>query len=131
MTIFSIFSALMLALSCTVTAAPVQPVEMLVWNPTIITPSSTTVWELGSTQTVFWKTNNVPVEKQNSTGRLLLGFEANSSENLDTEHPLAVDFPITDGQVSFIVPQNTTRRNNAIIVLFGDSGNASPQFMIV
>ncbi|KAG1745904.1 uncharacterized protein EDB91DRAFT_1049691 [Suillus paluster] len=128
---FSIFSGLMLALSYVATAAPVQPVELLAWSPAITSPTSETVWACNSMQTVFWATNNVPEEKKNSTGILLSGFIANNSENLDIYHPLATGFPIIAGQVSFLVPQNATPRDNAIVVLFGDSGNASPQFKIV
>ncbi|KAG2151296.1 hypothetical protein DEU56DRAFT_908155 [Suillus clintonianus] len=128
MTLFAIFSALLLAFA---TAAPVQPVELLAWSPTILCPTRFTMWPQGSTQTVTWATNNIPDEKKNSTGLLLFGFMANDSENLDIQHPLAVEFPITDGMVTITVPENATVRNNAIVVLFGDSGNASPQFAIV
>lgn len=127
-TIFSIFSAFLLAFS---TAAPVHPVELLAWSPTILSPIPLTSWPRGSTQTVTWATDNVPAEKMNSTGLLLLGYLENDSENLDIKHPLAVDFPIISGEVAFTVPENATVRSNAIVVLFGDSGNASPEFCIV
>ncbi|KAG2037794.1 hypothetical protein BDR03DRAFT_863160 [Suillus americanus] len=128
MTIFSIFSAFLLAFA---TAAPVHPVELLAWSPTILCPTRFTIWPRGSTQTVTWETDNIPEEKLNSTGLLLLGYMANNSENLDIKHPLAVNFPIISGEVTFTVPDNATVRGNAIVVLFGDSGNASPEFAIV
>lgn len=163
---FSLFSALMLALSYLATAAPVHPVELLAWSPSITSPNALTVWPCGSLQTVSWKTDNIPAEKQNSTGLLLLGYMENDSENLDistliyhnhlfkllkgnpAEHPLATNFPISLGSVSFTVPQDATPRSDAIVIcmyylsfgcvhtlhavlVFGDSGNASPEFTIV
>ncbi|KAG1822875.1 uncharacterized protein BJ212DRAFT_1263479 [Suillus subaureus] len=125
---FSIFSAFLLAFA---TAAPVHPVELLAWSPTILSPTQFTIWPSGSTQTVTWATNNIPEEKLNSTGLLLLGYMENNSENLDIKHPLAVNFPIISGGVTVTVPENATVRGNAIVVLFGDSGNASPEFAIV
>lgn len=80
-TVLSLFSAL--ALSRVAIAAPIQPVELLAWSPSIITPDASTVWTSGSAQTVTWKTDNIPAEKQNSTGLLLLGYMENNSENLD------------------------------------------------
>jgi hypothetical protein len=127
-TMFSIFSAFLLAFT---TAAPVHPVELLAWSPTILTPTQFTIWPRGSIQTVTWATNNIPEEKLNSTGLLLLGYMANDSENLDIQHPLAVNFPIISGEVTFTVPENATACGNAIVVLFGDSGNASPEFAII
>lgn len=128
-TMFSIFSAFLLAFA---TAAPtVHPVELLAWSPTILCPTGITVWPRGSTQTVTWRTDNVPEEKLNSTGLLLLGYMENNSENLDIKHPLAVNFPIISGEVTIIVPENATVRSDAIVVLFGDSGNASPEFAII
>jgi hypothetical protein len=79
-TMFSIFSAFLLAFT---TAAPVHPVELLAWSPTILTPTQFTIWPRGSIQSVTWATNNIPEEKLNSTGLLLLGYMANDSENLD------------------------------------------------
>ncbi|KAG1885021.1 hypothetical protein F4604DRAFT_1574138 [Suillus subluteus] len=125
---FSIFSAFLLAFA---TAAPVHPVELLAWSPTILCPTQFTIWPRGSTQTVTWETDNIPEEKLNSTGLLLLGYMANNSENLDIKHPLAVNFPIINGEVTVTVPENATVRGNAIVVLFGDSGNASPEFAII
>ncbi|OAX38766.1 hypothetical protein K503DRAFT_800197 [Rhizopogon vinicolor AM-OR11-026] len=127
---FSLVSALMLALSYVAIAAPLAPVELLAWSPTITCPAAGARWGRGSVQIVSWKTDNIPEEKQNSTGILMLGYLENKSENLDIKNPLAFDFPISSGSVSFTVPQNTSARSNAIVVLIGDSGNASPQFTI-
>ncbi|KAH7885263.1 hypothetical protein F5I97DRAFT_1928664 [Phlebopus sp. FC_14] len=128
--LFSLFSALLLAVSYLVSAAPVQPVELLVWSPTITSPKLGDVWLTGSTQNVTWLIDDIPDEKKNSTGLLLLGYFANNSENLDIKHPLASGFPIAWGWVDITVPTNLTRRDNYTVVLFGDSGNASPAFTI-
>ncbi|KAG1720508.1 uncharacterized protein EDB91DRAFT_1064839 [Suillus paluster] len=119
----------MLVFSYVATATPIYTVELLAWSPTIISPTLMTVWERNSTQTVLWETNNIPEEEQNSTGLLLLGYMENMSENLDIEHPLAANFPIVDGQVSITVPQNCDASRQCYC-LFGDSGNASPEFVI-
>jgi hypothetical protein len=59
-----------------------------------------------------------------------------------------VNFPIISGEVTFTVPENATACGNAIVVcmyrltfgwmhflcvfsVFGDSGNASPEFAII
>ncbi|KAG1718111.1 uncharacterized protein EDB91DRAFT_1066973, partial [Suillus paluster] len=96
----------------------------------IINPTRKTVWELACTQTVLWETNNTPEGEHNSTAVLLLGYMENMSQISDTEHPLAVNVPIINGQVSVTVPQDMTPRSNAIVVFAGYSGNASPEFTI-
>lgn len=48
---------------------------------------------------------------------------------LYADDPLATGFPITMGRAEITVPSVTTR-NSYILVLFGDSGNASPRFTI-
>ncbi|KIK26771.1 hypothetical protein PISMIDRAFT_675708 [Pisolithus microcarpus 441] len=111
-------------------AAPVQPVELLVFSPTITSPTASTVWITNTTANVTWSTDNIPAESQNSTGLLLLGYNSTGSENLDIYHPLASQFPLSQGWVQFTVPYNLTYKNDYIVVLFGDSGNASPQFTI-
>jgi len=72
----------------------------------------------------------IPQDDRNATGRLVLGYEQNDSENLDYEYPLATGFPLEAGSMNVIVP-DVQPGNNYIVVLFGDSGNASPEFTIV
>lgn len=43
---------------------------------------------------------------------------------------LADKFPLTAGTVSFTVPADVKQRDDYIVVLLGDSGNASPHFKI-
>lgn len=47
-----------------------------------------------------------------------------------TDWILADKFPLTAGAVSFNLPKNLAARDDYIVVLFGDSGNASPHFSI-
>ncbi|KAG9227753.1 hypothetical protein CCMSSC00406_0000601 [Pleurotus cornucopiae] len=76
-------------------------------------------------------TTDIPPDSQitNPIGRVVLGFETSESLNLMIDSPLAQGFLLKDGQVSITVP-NVPPRNNYIVVVFGDSGNTSPQFRI-
>ncbi|KAK2465744.1 hypothetical protein APHAL10511_002288 [Amanita phalloides] len=142
---FSLISSLVLALSAI--AAPTSgtydfkyrvtnivpknaPHELIVFNPTITSPQSGFVWDMGKTYQATWSTQNIPPEKQNGTGLILLGHAGNGSENLDICHPLATNFPLIAGAVPITMPSNVATRDDYFIVLFGDSGNASPQFTI-
>ncbi|KAG6334255.1 hypothetical protein ID866_4830 [Astraeus odoratus] len=130
-TLLSLLSVFLLAFSYMTNAAPVQPVELLVFSPNITSPNGQTVWFTGSKQNVTWETDNIPDEKKNSTGLLLLGHQTNNSENLDIHNPLATQFPISLGYVEITVPQGLENRTDYIVVLFGDSGNACPEFTII
>lgn len=107
------------------------PHELIVFNPTITSPTLGTVWEMGKRYYATWNTTNIPPEKQNATGLVLLGHAGNGSENLDIQHPLATSFPLADGSVALLMPLNVEPRNDYFIVLFGDSGNTSPEFSLV
>ncbi|KAH9977576.1 hypothetical protein BJV74DRAFT_860283 [Russula compacta] len=121
-----------------VSAAPVQqsPVQFLskrdVWAPRVITPNDDTVWKVGSTVTATWDISSRPAEVTNPIGTLLLGHinaDGSGGENLDVDHPLAQNFTLAAGQVSFPVP-SVSPGSNYIVVLIGDSGNASDEFTI-
>jgi len=132
---FSKFAALatLFAAAVTVQATPISFVPVsegnIFWSADITSPHLLTVWTVGSNETVTWDPSKVPQSSINSTGILLLGYQQNNSENLDLQTPLATNFPISAGQVSITVP-NVTERHDYIVVLFGDSGNASPIFTI-
>ncbi|EIM81626.1 uncharacterized protein STEHIDRAFT_22683, partial [Stereum hirsutum FP-91666 SS1] len=104
-------------------------VKRIVVDPPITSPDASTVWTVGSSVTVTWNTSVIPPEAQNSTGTLVLGFQTSDSENLQLDDPLAKGFLLTDGSVQITVP-DVTEKSNYIVVLFGDSGNASPEFTI-
>ncbi|KAF9499040.1 hypothetical protein BDN71DRAFT_1442528 [Pleurotus eryngii] len=108
------------------------PVEQRdVFNPPITSPDANTVWRVGDKVNVTWNTSDIPPDSQitNPIGRVVLGFETSESLNLMIDSPLAQDFLLKDGQVTITVP-NVPPRNNYIVVVFGDSGNTSPQFRI-
>jgi len=129
--LFSIFSTLLLGFSYLASAAPVQPVDLIAFAPTITSPSGGEVWLAGSTHNVTWLTNNVPSEAQSYTVDILLGYYENSSENLDNQSPLAIDVPIMSGSAEITLPQDLTFRDDYIIVVMGDSGDASNPFTIL
>ncbi|KIY45186.1 hypothetical protein FISHEDRAFT_5943, partial [Fistulina hepatica ATCC 64428] len=100
-----------------------------VWDPPITYPTTGTIWDVGSTYTVTWDTSDPPSQVTNYNGELLLGYLEDGSENLMVGDPLAQNFNLTDGSVDITVPDVATR-DDYIVVLLGDSGNASPEFTI-
>lgn len=120
-----------------VSAAPaaLSPVHLSkrdVWAPPIITPNKSTVWCVGSKVTATWDTSKPPAQITDPTGTLFLGHlnsDGSGGENLDVDHPLADGFRLDKGKVSFQVP-HVKSNSNYILVLMGDSGNASPKFTI-
>ncbi|EIM81620.1 uncharacterized protein STEHIDRAFT_66408 [Stereum hirsutum FP-91666 SS1] len=115
--------------SATPIKARVNPVSLIVWSPTVTSPVAGDTWVSGENATVTWDTSDIPAEKEDSTGMILLGYNENNSENLNISNPLALNFPINAGTVTFTVP-DVTPKDNYFAVLFGDSGNASPEFSI-
>jgi hypothetical protein len=51
--------------------------------------------------------------------------------NATQANPIAQGFPLSAGQASVTVPEDTQPGYDWIVVLFGDSGNWSPTFTIV
>ncbi|KAI0784348.1 hypothetical protein C8Q75DRAFT_779809 [Abortiporus biennis] len=95
-----------------------------VFVPPVTSPVEGAVWKSGETQLVTWDTSNAPVNITNSIGFILL-----RSNGIVTPVVLADNFPILRGQVEVTVPLVLTR-DDFSIVLFGDSGNFSPNFTI-
>ncbi|KAI9465051.1 hypothetical protein BJY52DRAFT_1090188, partial [Lactarius psammicola] len=104
-------------------------VKRIVVSPHITNPTVSTTWNVGDKVSVTWDTSSIP-QPGNFTGQLLLGFLTSDSENLDVDHPLAQDFLLSTGSVQITVPNVPDGTHYYIVVLFGDSGNASPQFTI-
>ncbi|KAF8558329.1 hypothetical protein OG21DRAFT_1382797, partial [Imleria badia] len=98
-------------------------------DPPITSPTANTIWNVGQTQTVTWQTTGLPVNQTNPSGMLVLGYMYNNSENLMLNSPLATNLNYSVGQAQITVP-NVPTRTDYIVVLFGDSGNASPEFTI-
>jgi len=106
-------------------------VQRDVVSPPITSPTAGTVWNVNERHNVTWDTSVIP-PGTNNTGMIVLGFvDANDpyNEHLDLNDPLAKGFPITAGRALITVPSVQTR-DSYILVLFGDSGNASPKFTI-
>ncbi|KAI9264166.1 hypothetical protein BDA99DRAFT_437680, partial [Phascolomyces articulosus] len=103
----------------------------LFFNVVSTIPNSGTKWRAGETYTVQWKTTvlgeNIP---DNVNGTIKLGFleEGSISENLRWD--LAKDFRLNSGSQSVTLPGDLETKISYIIVVMGDSGNASPKFTI-
>ncbi|KAG5652820.1 hypothetical protein H0H81_003536 [Sphagnurus paluster] len=103
-----------------------------VFSPQITSPNANTIWPVGTKQMVTWETDKIPPDSQltNPNGRVVLGhLGPTGGLNLQLDNPLAQNFKLRVGQVQITVP-SVTPRDDYIIVLFGDSGNASPAFAI-
>ncbi|KAF8636232.1 hypothetical protein AX17_003718 [Amanita inopinata Kibby_2008] len=131
MMMFSPIKLLFASLLASVPVLSVPLKERDVVDPHILSPSSSSVWIVGSMQTVTWDTSNLPPYNQitNRVGKIVLGHLGGGGENLMLDHPLAQNFNITQGSIGVLVP-TVPPRNDYIIVLMGDSGNASPPFAI-
>lgn len=109
----------------------VQPEKRIVYNPTITQPSAQSVWHAGQIHHVKWSTADMPDQARNYTGIVKLGYlPANGDGGENLHWTLANDFPIAAGIVEIKLPDDLQPRSDYIIVLMGDSGNASPKFTI-
>ncbi|KAI0754879.1 hypothetical protein C8Q80DRAFT_1216678 [Daedaleopsis nitida] len=120
---FSLFTFILslFAVSC---ALPVVVRDVFV--PPVTSPSTGTVWVVGSQQNVTWDISNAPAQITNPNGQVVLA----KGGLLDIDHPLATNFSIMDGSVPVTVP-DVEPGVDYTIVLFGDSGNDSGVFSIV
>ncbi|KAJ4483386.1 hypothetical protein J3R30DRAFT_3284270 [Lentinula aciculospora] len=122
---FNFFFVLCFALVALVYAHPISLLARDVFVPEIITPTTGETWVIGDTQSVTWNVSSPPAQITNPVGQILL-----RKGELTQNVTLAGDFSILAGNVSFIVP-SVTPDDDYSIVLFGDSGNFSPEFSIV
>ncbi|ORZ09621.1 hypothetical protein BCR42DRAFT_423798 [Absidia repens] len=95
-------------------------------------PSSGTKWRAGDKRTVTWDTNveGGPIP-DDYKGTIKLGYldpKDGPSEHLKWE--LASEFDLNKGSQVVTLPNDLETKRTYIIVLMGDSGNASPQFTI-
>ncbi|KAI0087894.1 hypothetical protein BDY19DRAFT_229775 [Irpex rosettiformis] len=114
--IFAVLSALVSA----------SPIKRDVFVPPITSPTAGTVWTIGSRQNVTWSLDNVPAQITNPKGVIVL---AKDGLLIGLDNPLAQDFDITLGRFEITVPVVAPADDYAL-VLFGDSGNISPNFTI-
>ncbi|KAG2152999.1 uncharacterized protein EDB93DRAFT_1135899 [Suillus bovinus] len=125
------FTTLLFAISSLTTLALSLPLNLRdVVDPPITSPTADTVWHVGEKQLVTWSIDGLSSNVTNPVGMLVLGYMYNDSENLMLNSPLATNINYTVGQALITVP-NVETREDYIVVLFGDSGNASPEFTII
>ncbi|KAH8555295.1 hypothetical protein BGW37DRAFT_132277 [Umbelopsis sp. PMI_123] len=107
-------------------------VSALVYSPKITKPDGSTKWRAGGTFTVTWDPNSAGAPIPNDyTGTIMLGYLLNGDKyNEHLQWTLAEGFKLNSGSQQVTLPSDLETRTSYIIVLFGDSGNASPQFTI-
>ncbi|KAF9479940.1 hypothetical protein BDN70DRAFT_658708 [Pholiota conissans] len=98
-------------------------------TPKITTPTSGTVWTKDSDALVTWDNHNMT--SSDAKGTLFLGYLENGKDDqhLDVDRPLAKDFPLSTGFVTFQCPE-VASRNDYIVVLLSGSGSRSSPFTI-
>ncbi|CAO3651095.1 unnamed protein product [Mucor hiemalis] len=111
----------------------------IVINPHITTPNSKTKWRAGQTVTIKWdttyteygSTTPIPIP-DNLSGNLKLGYlEGGDQYNEHLQWDLnTTPFKLNAGSYTVTLPSDLITRNGYIIVLMGNSGNASPKFKI-
>ncbi|KAI9246738.1 hypothetical protein BDA99DRAFT_543213 [Phascolomyces articulosus] len=103
----------------------------IVWNAKITVPNETTVWEAGKNYTVKWETTTEagPIP-DNVTGIIKLGYLEEGSIDEHLYWDLASGFLLNSGSNTIRLPCDLETKDSYIIVLMGNSGNASPKFTI-
>ncbi|KII88214.1 hypothetical protein PLICRDRAFT_111363 [Plicaturopsis crispa FD-325 SS-3] len=119
------FASLVLAVA-SVAALPAIRSALDVFVPPITYPHAGTQWYRGQTHNVTWDTSNAPVNITNRYGRINLVRAGNVTDPIE----LAQGFDILLGRIEVQVPDYIQPRNDYELVLFGDSGNFSPEFSI-
>ncbi|KIJ25509.1 hypothetical protein M422DRAFT_216753 [Sphaerobolus stellatus SS14] len=117
--------ALIATVFSAVSANPV-PAALDIFDPRIITPDASTVWQVGSLQNVTWDASNPPASISNGASIVLRTANING-----VFVTLASGFSLLAGVQEVQVPADIPTGNDYEIVLFGDSGDISPQFTII
>ncbi|KAG7088277.1 hypothetical protein E1B28_012290 [Marasmius oreades] len=127
MIMFSLTLTILCLVSSLTYASPLFP--RIVFNPNITVPDANTAWAVGTTQTVKWDATGLPDESLK--GMVVLGHIEGDDDNehLMLDPPLAKGFLLRDGAVTITIP-DVPSRSDYVVVVFGDSGNASPKFTI-
>jgi len=124
-TMKSFFTFFFLTILFTISnAGPISLQTRDVFVPPITYPTNTTVWNKGEEHNVTWDISQAPVNITNKFGRIQL-----RQGDLTTPLVLADGFDILLGTISVTVPWVITGSDYQL-VLFGDSGNFSPEFTI-
>ncbi|KAJ7061043.1 hypothetical protein C8F01DRAFT_157856 [Mycena amicta] len=128
------------ALLASASATPLTPRDVFV--PPILYPHAGTVWTVGQRHNVTWDTSDAPVNITNGKGFIMLrkaGLTTPGSSHIRSP-PLRVasdtpavilqnNFNIRLGRIEVTVPW-VVDGSDYQLVLFGDSGNFSPNFTI-
>lgn len=126
----STLTSVLALFAITTTASPLEARKALdVWNPNITSPDATTVWVVGTKVNVTWDTSDAPNQISNRAAVML----RDSTGPVPAENPFLKEFGSFDlrqGTVEVTVPDVQTGSDYRI-VLFGDSGNWSPEFNII
>ncbi|MER5884865.1 Ser-Thr-rich GPI-anchored membrane family protein [Streptomyces sp. NPDC001941] len=101
-------------------------VQRDVWAPRVTSPTTGTVWTVGTQQTITWDVTNPPRQITNPRGVILLSKDGLA----DVDHPLARNFPIRAGKQQITVP-NVPPGSHYRVILIGSGDNSSPSFTIV
>ncbi|KII88215.1 hypothetical protein PLICRDRAFT_41362 [Plicaturopsis crispa FD-325 SS-3] len=123
--VLALFVGLM-SLFSSVAALPVVRSALDVFVPPITYPHAGTQWYRGQTHNVTWDTSNAPVNITNKYGIINLIRANNATDPIQ----LAQGFDILLGRIEVQVPDYIEPRSDYELVLFGDSGNISPEFSI-
>ncbi|KAJ4478467.1 hypothetical protein J3R30DRAFT_3429683 [Lentinula aciculospora] len=118
------FSASLFVSAVAFFAASVSAAPSTVWDPTITSPIMGTVWTVGTTVNVTWSTTDQPSIVSNA-GQIFLAKDQVQMMALSGEFDLAAadgSYPVT---VPVVAPGDDYQ-----VVLFGDSGNIGPSFVI-
>ena len=103
--------------------------KRIVFSPKIVYPTASTQWKVGQRVNVTWDVSHLPKQLKNATGTIRLGHIGSGDSNEHLANTLANNFLLRTGNVTFTVPK-VERRDDYVVVLFGDSGNHSPKFSI-
>jgi len=117
-------ASLFLVSVCSTIALPVHLGVRDVFVPPILYPTAGTIWRVGEEHQVTWDTSDHPVNITNKVGKIML-----RKGDFTTPLILANDFDILLGQANVTVPW-VEDGDDYQVVVFGDSGNFSPEFTI-
>ncbi|KAI1786959.1 hypothetical protein LXA43DRAFT_1184813 [Ganoderma leucocontextum] len=119
-----VFAFLALHLQSVLGAAVAPRAAQDVYVPPVLSPTTGTVWTIGERQNVTWDVSDPPVNITNPQGLILL-----RKDNTPTPVILQNGFDILLGSIEITVPW-VVDGSDYSVVLFGDSGNVSPDFTI-
>lgn len=97
-----------------------------VFDPPVLVPNANTVWQAGTVQTVVWNASNPPKDISN-LAEIVLRIQGNGTFG----PTLASGFSLLTGSQAIQLPADLETRDDYFIILFGDSGNVSPDFTIL